>query len=107
VPRLRTCIRRTLTAALVATTTLATPALGAPAQGQAIHPHEPDQLELLLRHAVRGHAVRHAAGPGRLRPPRVGSLTLAPVRRPADDQAHRQGTLLLNDGAGGSPIEPG
>jgi hypothetical protein len=39
--------------------------------------------------------------------PRVGSLTLAPVRRSADDQAHRQGTLLLNDGAGGSPIEPG
>ncbi|GAA2878278.1 hypothetical protein GCM10010524_07600 [Streptomyces mexicanus] len=28
-------------------------------------------------------------------------------RRPADDQARSQGTLLLNDGAGGSPIEPG
>ncbi|MGW3036688.1 hypothetical protein ACWDCB_36445 [Streptomyces sp. NPDC001178] len=34
--------------------------------------------------------------------PRVGSLTLALVRRLADDQVHRQGTLLLNDGAGGS-----
>ncbi|MER6426054.1 hypothetical protein [Streptomyces sp. NPDC001137] len=37
--------------------------------------------------------------------PRAGSLTLALVRRLADDQAHRQGTLLLNDGAGGSSIE--
>ena len=37
--------------------------------------------------------------------PRAGSTTLAMVRRPADDQAHRQGTLLLNDGAGGSSIE--
>ncbi|MEU0853507.1 alpha/beta fold hydrolase [Streptomyces flaveolus] len=49
--------------------------------------------------------MRHAAGPGRLRPPRAGHLSLALVRRPADDQAHRQGTLLLNDGAGGSSIE--
>ncbi|MEU6221523.1 alpha/beta fold hydrolase [Streptomyces sp. NPDC047022] len=37
--------------------------------------------------------------------PRDGSLSLALVRRPAVDQAHRQGTLLLNDGAGGSSIE--
>ncbi|MET8449048.1 alpha/beta fold hydrolase [Streptomyces sp. NPDC005209] len=37
--------------------------------------------------------------------PRAGSLSLALVRRPADDPAHRQGTLLLNDGAGGSSIE--
>ncbi|GAA1262871.1 hypothetical protein GCM10009665_60620 [Kitasatospora nipponensis] len=37
--------------------------------------------------------------------PGAGTLTLAMVRRPADDQAHRQGTLLLNDGAGGSSIE--
>ncbi|WP_406192979.1 alpha/beta hydrolase [Kitasatospora sp. NBC_01560] len=37
--------------------------------------------------------------------PGAGSLTLALVRRPADDQAHRRGTLLLNDGAGGSSIE--
>ncbi|MBN0048552.1 alpha/beta fold hydrolase [Streptomyces actuosus] len=37
--------------------------------------------------------------------PRAGSLTLALVRRPADDRAHRQGTLLVNDGAGGSSIE--
>ncbi|MFF1904537.1 alpha/beta fold hydrolase [Kitasatospora sp. NPDC058218] len=37
--------------------------------------------------------------------PGARSLTLALVRRPADDQAHRQGTLLLNDGAGGSSIE--
>ncbi|MGV9266222.1 alpha/beta fold hydrolase [Kitasatospora sp. NPDC003701] len=37
--------------------------------------------------------------------PRAAALTLALVRRPADDQAHRQGTLLLNDGAGGSSIE--
>ena len=37
--------------------------------------------------------------------PHVGSTTLAVVRRPADDRAHRQGTLLLNDGAGGSSIE--
>ncbi len=33
------------------------------------------------------------------------TLTLALVRRPADDRAHRAGTLLLNDGAGGSSIE--
>ncbi|GGU33331.1 alpha/beta fold hydrolase [Streptomyces violascens] len=37
--------------------------------------------------------------------PGAGSLGLAMVRRPADDQAHRQGTVLLNDGAGGSAIE--
>ncbi|MDF9817020.1 alpha/beta fold hydrolase [Streptomyces sp. SPB162] len=37
--------------------------------------------------------------------PHAGSTTLAMVRRPADDRAHRQGTLLLNDGAGGSSIE--
>ncbi|MER5462453.1 alpha/beta fold hydrolase [Streptomyces sp. NPDC002668] len=37
--------------------------------------------------------------------PQAGSTTLALVRRPADDRAHRQGTLLLNDGAGGSSIE--
>ncbi|HET6355727.1 alpha/beta fold hydrolase [Streptomyces sp.] len=37
--------------------------------------------------------------------PDSGSTTLAVVRRPADDRAHRQGTLLLNDGAGGSSIE--
>ncbi|GLW02498.1 alpha/beta fold hydrolase [Streptomyces lavendulae] len=37
--------------------------------------------------------------------PASGSLSLAVVRRPADDTAHRQGTLLLNDGAGGSSIE--
>ncbi|MFD7613710.1 alpha/beta fold hydrolase [Streptomyces sp. NPDC059828] len=37
--------------------------------------------------------------------PSAGSLTLALVRRPADDTAHRKGTLLLNDGAGGSSIE--
>ncbi|MFJ6728193.1 alpha/beta hydrolase [Streptomyces sp. NPDC091281] len=37
--------------------------------------------------------------------PEAGRLTLAMVRRPADDRAHRRGTLLLNDGAGGSSIE--
>lgn len=37
--------------------------------------------------------------------PRNGSLSLALVRRPAVDQTHRQGTLLLNDGGGGSSIE--
>ncbi|MFI5698570.1 alpha/beta fold hydrolase [Streptomyces xanthochromogenes] len=37
--------------------------------------------------------------------PGAGSLALNMVRRPADDQAHRQGTVLLNDGAGGSSIE--
>ncbi|MFG2716176.1 alpha/beta fold hydrolase [Streptomyces goshikiensis] len=37
--------------------------------------------------------------------PGSGGLALALVRRPADDQTHRQGTLLLNDGAGGSSIE--
>ncbi|MFE2548202.1 alpha/beta fold hydrolase [Streptomyces sp. NPDC059355] len=37
--------------------------------------------------------------------PGSGNLTLALVRRPAEDRAHRQGTLLLNDGAGGSSIE--
>ncbi|WP_406511253.1 alpha/beta hydrolase [Streptomyces sp. NBC_00161] len=37
--------------------------------------------------------------------PDADRLTLAMVRRPADDKAHRQGTLLLNDGAGGSSIE--
>ncbi|WP_405595331.1 alpha/beta hydrolase [Streptomyces sp. NBC_01410] len=37
--------------------------------------------------------------------PHAGSTTLALVRRPADDRAHRRGTLLLNDGAGGSSIE--
>lgn len=37
--------------------------------------------------------------------PGSGSLSLAMVRRPADDQAHRQGTVMLNDGAGGSSIE--
>ncbi|MFE2875098.1 alpha/beta hydrolase [Streptomyces roseus] len=37
--------------------------------------------------------------------PDADRTTLAMVRRPADDKAHRQGTLLLNDGAGGSSIE--
>ncbi|MFD4868114.1 alpha/beta fold hydrolase [Streptomyces sp. NPDC058412] len=37
--------------------------------------------------------------------PDSGSLTLSLVRRPADDGAHHQGALLLNDGAGGSSIE--
>ncbi|MFJ2397992.1 alpha/beta fold hydrolase [Streptomyces sp. NPDC087843] len=37
--------------------------------------------------------------------PDSGLTTLALVRRPADDRAHRLGTLLLNDGAGGSSIE--
>ncbi|MCK8677002.1 alpha/beta fold hydrolase [Streptomyces lichenis] len=37
--------------------------------------------------------------------PGSGSLTLALVRRPADDPRHRTGTLLLNNGAGGSSIE--
>ncbi|MER8186904.1 alpha/beta fold hydrolase [Kitasatospora sp. NPDC094015] len=37
--------------------------------------------------------------------PDAERISLALVRRPADDQAHRKGTLLLNDGAGGSSIE--
>lgn len=37
--------------------------------------------------------------------PRGATVALSLVRRPADDRAHRIGTLMLNDGAGGSSIE--
>src|SRR5947207_3465985 len=37
--------------------------------------------------------------------PRAGEISLSLARRTATDQAHRVGSLLLNDGAGGSSIE--
>lgn len=49
--------------------------------------------------------MRIDPGTGGLGPPPLRQDALALVRRPADDRAHRQGTLLLNDGAGGSSIE--
>ncbi|MEV5388556.1 alpha/beta fold hydrolase [Streptomyces sp. NPDC052721] len=104
-PRLRTYIRRILTTTLVATATLATPAVAAPAQGQAASPASRINWSACSDTEFEGMQCGTLRVPVDYAHPRAGSLTLAMVRRPADDQAHRQGTLLLNDGAGGSSIE--
>lgn len=104
-PRLRTSIRRTLTAALVAAATLATPATAAPAQGQAVTPTSRINWSSCSDTEFEGMQCGTLRVPVDYAHPRAGSLSLALVRRPADDRDHRQGTLLLNDGAGGSSIE--
>ncbi|MFF9624815.1 alpha/beta fold hydrolase [Streptomyces griseosporeus] len=112
-PGLRTSLRRTLTTALVATATLATPAVAAPAQHRTAAPaqHKTAAPPSRINWSACSDAEFKDVQCGTLRVPvdyahpRSGSLSLALVRRPADDPAHRQGTLLLNDGAGGSSIE--
>ncbi|MFJ8547267.1 alpha/beta fold hydrolase [Streptomyces sp. NPDC093586] len=104
-PGLRTYIRRTLTAALVATATLTTPALAAPAQPQKAAPASRINWSACSDAEFEGMQCGTLRVPVDYAHPRAGSLSLALVRRPADDRAHRQGTLLLNDGAGGSSIE--
>ncbi|MGV9274987.1 alpha/beta fold hydrolase [Streptomyces griseosporeus] len=109
--RLRTHIRRILTATVVATATLATPAVATPAQARAVTPATPATQASRIQWTACSDTEFEGLQCGTLRVPvdyahpRADSLTLAMVRRPADDQAHRRGTLLLNDGAGGSSIE--
>lgn len=107
---LRTYVRRTLTAAFLATATLATPAVAVPAvtaptQGQAAAAASRISWTACSEAEFEGMQCGTLRVPVDYAHPRADSLTLALVRRPADDQAHRQGTLLLNDGAGGSSIE--
>ncbi|WP_234042946.1 alpha/beta fold hydrolase [Streptomyces marianii] len=102
--RLRTYIRSTLSAAL-ATAALATPAVAAPAQGQPAAPAGRISWSACTDEEFAGMQCGTLRVPVDHARPRAGSLTLALVRRPADDRAHRRGTLLLNDGAGGSSIE--
>ncbi|WP_225321099.1 alpha/beta fold hydrolase [Streptomyces luteolifulvus] len=86
-------------------TTLALPALAQPEQGNHRTP-----ASGIDWHACADTDFQHMQC-GSIRVPvdwshpRAGSLTLTLVRRPADDQEHRQGTLLVNNGAGGSSIE--
>jgi pimeloyl-ACP methyl ester carboxylesterase len=97
-PRLRTYVRRALTAALAATAlAVPAPAQAAPANRISWSPCSGTEFAGMQCGTLRV-PVDYAH-------PRDGSLTLALVRRPADDRSHRQGTLLLNDGAGGSSIE--
>ncbi|CAL9584531.1 alpha/beta fold hydrolase [Streptomyces sp. enrichment culture] len=102
---LRTHVRRTLTAALVATATLATPAVATPAQPQTAAPTSRISWSACSDTEFQGMQCGTLRVPVDYAHPGAGSLSLALVRRPADDQPHRQGTLLLNDGAGGSSIE--
>lgn len=103
-------LRRTLTVIVTAGVVLATPAVAAPAVAA------PGRT---APQAPTGHITWHpctdAGFPGMQcgtmrvpvdwSKPRAAQLDLALVRRKADEPAHRQGTLLLNDGAGGSSIE--
>ncbi|GHF34202.1 alpha/beta fold hydrolase [Streptomyces fumanus] len=104
-PRPRAHIRRILTATLLATAALATPAAAAPAQGRAATPASRIDWSACSDTEFEGMQCGTLRVPVDHAHPRAGTLTLAMVRRPADDQAHRRGTLLLNDGAGGSSIE--
>lgn len=81
-PRLRTSIRRTLTAALVATATLATPATAAPAQGQAVTPTSRINWSSCSDTEFEGMQCGTLRVPVDYAHPRAGSLTLALVRRP-------------------------
>ncbi|WP_030245725.1 alpha/beta fold hydrolase [Streptomyces sp. NRRL S-350] len=96
-----THFRRVLTAALAATAALATPAVAAPAQ--------PPSARISWTACTDAEFAGMQCGtlqvPVDHAHPRADRLTLALVRRPAEDPTHRQGTLLLNDGAGGSSIE--
>ncbi|MFD5134616.1 hypothetical protein [Streptomyces olindensis] len=102
---LHTYVRRTFTAAFLAASTLATPAVAAPVQPQMAAPASRISWTACSDTEFEGMQCGTLRVPVDHAHPRAGSLTLALVRRPADDQAHRQGTLLLNNGAGGSSIE--
>jgi pimeloyl-ACP methyl ester carboxylesterase len=104
-PGPRTSTRRTLTTALVATAALATPAIAVPAQAQAAAPATRISWNACPDAEFEGMQCGTLRVPVDYARPRTGSLTLALVRRPADDRARREGTLLLNNGAGGSTIE--
>ncbi|MEU2879942.1 alpha/beta fold hydrolase [Streptomyces sp. NPDC007070] len=104
-PTMRTYARRTLTTALVAAATLATPAAAAPAQQRTAAPASRISWSACSDAEFQGMQCGTLRVPVDYAHPRAGSIGLALVRRPADDRAHRKGTLLLNDGAGGSSIE--
>ncbi|WBP91249.1 alpha/beta fold hydrolase [Kitasatospora cathayae] len=104
---LRTRLRRVLTAALAATATLtlAVPAFAASAPQQPAAPKARISWSACTDAEFAGMQCGTLQVPVDYAHPRAERLTLALVRRPADDHAHRQGALLLNDGAGGSSIE--
>ncbi|MFI0406428.1 alpha/beta fold hydrolase [Actinomadura sp. 3N508] len=106
----------TLTAAVAAGAMMITPALAAPAasggnaqrQGHGQAPEQPSgRIEWRACAEIEFEGMRC----GTMRVPvdwsRAGGkqLELALVRRPADDQARRAGTLMLNNGIGRSAIE--
>ncbi|MFC9879436.1 alpha/beta fold hydrolase [Streptomyces libani] len=107
-------LRRTLTAltagAVLATPMLATPVVAAPALAASgrTAPTAPTG-HITWRPCTDAGFPGMQCGTMRVpvdwSKPRAAQLDLALVRRKADDPAHRQGTLLLNDGAGGSSIE--
>lgn len=103
-------LRRTLTAMLTAGTVLATPVVAAPALAAPgrTAPQAP-MGHITWRPCSDAGFPGMQCGTMRVpvdwSKPRAAQLDLALVRRKADDPAHRQGTLLLNDGAGGSSIE--
>ncbi|MFH8663184.1 alpha/beta fold hydrolase [Streptomyces afghaniensis] len=103
--RRHTYVRRAFIAAVAATATLATPAVAAPARTQPTTPASRISWSACPDAEFEGMQCGTLRVPVDFTHPHAGRLTLALVRRPADDQAHRQGTLLLNDGAGGSSIE--
>ncbi|MFC8517721.1 alpha/beta fold hydrolase [Streptomyces sp. NPDC057257] len=105
--RITKYVRRALAGAgaLAVTATLAAPAIAAPAQGYEKSPIDRISWSACTDAEFQGMQCGTLRVPVDYARPHAGSLTLALVRRPADDQAHRQGTLLLNDGAGGSSVE--
>ncbi|MFF8789292.1 alpha/beta fold hydrolase [Streptomyces sp. NPDC015125] len=107
-------LRRTLAALVMAGVVLTTPAVAAPGgTGQPAAPGGTGQPapagRIMWRQCTddefRGMQCGTMRVPVDWSEPRAAQLELALVRRTADDPSHRKGTLLLNDGAGGSSIE--
>ncbi|MEU9385338.1 alpha/beta fold hydrolase [Streptomyces sp. NPDC048279] len=100
-----TRLRRTLTAVLMAGVALATPAIAAPVHAGQQAPTGHITWQPCTDSEFQDMQCGTMRVPVDWSRPHAAQLDLALVRRPADDPAHRQGTLLLNDGAGGSSIE--
>ncbi len=86
---LHTYVRRTFTAAFLAASTLATPAVAAPVQPQMAAPASRISWTACSDTEFEGMQCGTLRVPVDHAHPRAGSLTLALVRRPADDQAHQ------------------
>ncbi|GLW11561.1 hypothetical protein Misp01_66890 [Microtetraspora sp. NBRC 13810] len=101
--RLRRRRQWVLAAAVAAT--LATPAAAAAVPAERQHPTHQLKWEACTDPAFTGKQCGTIRVPMDWSQPRGAHLTLALVRQPALDPAHRIGTLLINNGRGLSAIE--